>query len=406
MTVVVRPTTPDEYRAAAGAMAIALLTAPPDDEGWERSRPSWEEMPSFSAWDGDRCVGHAGQFLVDTTVPGGARVPTAAVSRVGVLPTHRRRGIATRLMEALVADADERALALMSLRASEAVIYQRYGFGLAGDHAQVRLVPSRATPIAGAARVGGSFRLLDPGEILDVLPPLYDRVAHRRPGVIVRPMSFWRRYLRDATEQKKASFVAVHADHDGELDGFVHYDVEWDDEHADGPTGKGTVNDLLGGSDAVELALWQYLCDVDIVTVWRSHERPIDDVVRQACRDPRAYRTTGVEDEQWLRLVDVGRALSARTYRPVAGAVTIAVTDPLIARNNGRWRVTADGAEPTDAPADLMTDIASLSATYLGGRTWTSLAATGAVEIRSPGAVAVADDLFTHTPLPFCGSFF
>ena len=155
MTIEVRPTQTDEYRRAAGAMAIALMNAPPNDEQWERSRPSWEEMASLSAWDGDRCVGHAGQFLVDTTVPGGARVPTAAVSRVGVMATHRRRGIATRLMEGLVVDAVDRGLALMSLRASETTIYGRYGFGLAGDFGDADLIPARARPIAGAA-TGGS----------------------------------------------------------------------------------------------------------------------------------------------------------------------------------------------------------------------------------------------------------
>jgi len=180
VTIEVRTTRPEEYRAAAEAFCIALMTAPPNDEQWERSRPSWDEMPSISAWDGDRCVGHAGQFLVDTTVPGGVRLPTGAVSRVGVLSSHRRQGVATRLMEALVADAVQRGLALMSLRASEATIYERYGFGMAGDAAEVELLPGRARPIRGAGT--GSFRILDPDDILVTVMPLYDRFAHRRPG--------------------------------------------------------------------------------------------------------------------------------------------------------------------------------------------------------------------------------
>ncbi len=405
MSLEVRATRPHELRAAAATVSIALLNAPPDDDAWERSRPSWEEMPSFTAWDGDRCVGHAGHFLVETTVPGGARVPTGAVSRVGVLPSHRRRGVGTDLMHALVADAAERQLPLMSLRASEAVIYQRYGFGLAGDYTAVRLLPHRAAPIAGATRAG-SIRLLDPDEILDVVVPLYDRVAHRRPGVIVRPTSWWRRYLREAIERSKGSFVAVHTGTDGVDDGYVHYEVAWDDQHADGPTGKGELLDLFGATDAIELALWQYVCDVDIVTEWKSDERPIDDLVRDAVRDPRAYRVTAIDDEQWVRLVDVGRALSSRSYRDVAGSVVIEVHDPLIAANNGRWRITAGGAEPTSDDPDLLSDIASVSATYLGGRPFTVRAAIGGVEERSPGALATADALFTHTPLPFCGSFF
>ena len=123
MAIEVRRTRPDEYRAASNTVATALMFPPHDDESWERTQPSWDESSSFSAWDGDLCVGNASQFFVDTTVPGGRRVATGAVTRVGVLPTHRRRRVASSLMEALIAEARQREAVLMSLRASEAVIY-------------------------------------------------------------------------------------------------------------------------------------------------------------------------------------------------------------------------------------------------------------------------------------------
>jgi predicted acetyltransferase len=381
------------------------MVAPPDDEGWQRTLPSWDEMSSMSAWDGGRCVGHGGQFLVDTTVPGGARLASGAVSRVGVLPTHRRRGAATGLMQALVADAVDRGLALMSLRASEAVIYGRHGFGVAGDFVEAHVIPARATPIAGAAD-GGSFRILDPDEILDIVPPLYDRVAHRRPGTVTRPPSWWKRYFRDAVERSSASFVAVHTDAADELDGYVHYDVKWDDGAPDGPTGTGEVNDLFGRGDAVELALWRYICELDLVTRWKATERPVDDLIRIASRDPRAYIQKVLDDEQWLRIVDVDTALSARSYQPVTGTFAIAVADPLVARNNGTWRIGADGAERCDDPPDLSAGIAAVSASYLGGRTWSALAGIGAVTEHRPGAMTIADALFFSPRAPYCGSFF
>ena len=84
MTIEIRPTQPGEWRTAANTMAAALMSPPYDDEMWERMIPSWEDSTSYSAWEGDRCVGHASQFDVDTVVPGGVRLPTKAVSRVGV----------------------------------------------------------------------------------------------------------------------------------------------------------------------------------------------------------------------------------------------------------------------------------------------------------------------------------
>ena len=407
MTIEFRATQPDEYRRAAEVVAAALMSAPPNDAQWdERGRASWTEMPSYSAWDGDRCVGHVGHFLVETVVPGGARLGTGAVSRVGVLPTHRRRGIAKGLMHELIADADRRGLPLMSLRASEATIYERFGFGLAGEFCGIDLIPRQAAPIRGAAS-DGSMRLLRPDEIVDVLPDLYDRVAFGRPGVITRPASWYHRLFKDAIEGSKASFVAVHTNADGVDDGYVHYESAWDDDHRDGPTGKGEVYDAYGATPATELALWQYLCDVDLVTRWKATERPIDDLVRTACADTRAYRVRSVDDEQWVRLIDVQTALADRTYSPAGGEITIRVSDPLFPRNDGTYAVSAGGARRDDgAEPDITTDIVGLSAAYLGGTSWFAIAATGRAEASDPAAIALADTLFRSTPAPFCGTFF
>lgn len=403
MTIEIRPTQPNEYRAAAGVMATALLHPPPADDAWERSEPSWHETVSFSAWDGARCVGHAGQFPVETTVPGGARLATAAVTRVGVLPTHRRRRIATDLMTTLILDAADRDQTLMALRASETRIYGRYGFGLGGDMAEATLDPGAARPLRGEP-ASGTFRLLDPDEILDTIAPLYDRIAHRRPGVHTRPASWHRRYARPAIERSTAAFVAVHADVDGRDDGYVAYEVRWKESPADGGSGK--VTDLWAADDGVELAIWNYLLEIDLITRWQLLERPVDDLIRTAADDRRAYRYVWIDDEQWLRLLDVDAALHARTYRPASGSVAIGVTDPLLPRNAGTWRVGADGAERSDDDPDLTADIAALSAAYLGGTPWRELAAIGAVGECSTGAIATADTLFMSRPLPHSGSFF
>jgi predicted acetyltransferase len=403
MTIEVRRTSEDEYRTASGVVATALLFPPQDDESWARSQPSWDEMSSFTAWDGDTCVGHAGQFFVETTVPGGAQLTTGAVTRVGVLPTHRRRGVATGLMEALIAESAERGVTLMSLRASEAVIYQRFGFGLAGEFIEASIDAARARPVAGQA-VGGHIRLLRPDEIIPTIREVYDRCVHRRVGIVTRPDSWWERYFRDAVTATKSSYVVVHVDGVGVVDGVAHYDVAWNEDGQ--PGGHGEIHDVFGIDDAVELALWGYLLDIDLVRTWKADERPVDDIVRAAISDRRAYSVKSVDDEQWLRLVDVETALAARTYNAATDGVVIGVTDPLVASNNGSWRVSATGAVATSEAADLAVDIATLSATYLGGVSWELLAAVGQVEVRTPGATCAADTLFASHLLPFCGSFF
>ena len=85
----------------------------------------------LAAVDEGRIVGGAGAFSFRTTVPGGAVVPSAGVTVVGVLPTHRRRGILRSMMRLQLDDAHERGEALATLFASEETIYGRYGYGRA-----------------------------------------------------------------------------------------------------------------------------------------------------------------------------------------------------------------------------------------------------------------------------------
>ncbi len=114
-----------------------------------------------ASWYGRRLVGRMGRrsvrrqprcFRFETTVPGGARVPTAGYSRVGVLPTHTRQGLLTQLMQRSLREAHERGHVLASLRASEAPIYGRFGYGLAGDFVAAHITSDANATAAGRPR--------------------------------------------------------------------------------------------------------------------------------------------------------------------------------------------------------------------------------------------------------------
>jgi predicted acetyltransferase len=188
----------------------------------------------------------------------------------------------------------------------------------------------------------------------------------------------------------------------------VHYHVKWVDERSTPPRGAGEVYDLWGATPGVELALWDYLCNVDLVDEWFAEERPVDDVIQYAVADSRAYRTKWIFDEQWLRVLDVDAALTARRFADVDGSLTIGVSDPLLVQNTGVWSVSAAGGKRIGdhADADLVVDIGQLSAAYLGGISWRALAAAGRVDVRNQAAVAVADDLFAVPEAPYCCTHF
>ena len=104
-------------------------TPPPDL--LEVDRQTHEPGRSIGATDGDQLVGIATAYSFDLGVPGG-RVPAAGVSWVGVLPTHRRRGVLTALMDQQLGSLHEAGGEPVAvLWASEPQIYGRYGYGLA-----------------------------------------------------------------------------------------------------------------------------------------------------------------------------------------------------------------------------------------------------------------------------------
>lgn len=130
---------------------------------------------------------------------------------------------------------------LATLHASETTIYLRYGFGLATDASAAAITTRAAKPWRTPA-TPDSTRLLGYDEVLDVVPDLYERVARWRVGSISRPAWMWPRILKEATQPLeslygKGSFIAVHSDVDGNDDGYVYYEVTWDEQFAANPVG-------------------------------------------------------------------------------------------------------------------------------------------------------------------------
>jgi predicted N-acetyltransferase YhbS len=153
MDIEIRPITyeerPDWIRA--GDTAFSHLSK--DDE-IEASLPVIEPDRSFAALDDGRIVGTSGAITFRMMVPGGARVPTAGVTMVGVHPTHRRRGINTGMMRAVLHQAVERGEPLAALFASEGAIYGRFGYGLAGMFGEFQAESARMAYVKGYESTG------------------------------------------------------------------------------------------------------------------------------------------------------------------------------------------------------------------------------------------------------------
>jgi predicted acetyltransferase len=166
---------------------------------------------------------------------------------------------------------------------------------------------------------------------------------------------------------------------------------------------------VLGADAEVEAALWEHLLSVDLVTTIEAANRPVGDPVRWRLADPRRLQTEHVGDHLWVRLLDIGAALEARSYL-VPDVLVLEVTDPFRPVNSGRWRLEAGpgGAtcSRTEDAADVSLGVADLGAAYLGGVRPGTLARAGRVQERTPGALARLDLLLSWSVEPWCATAF
>ena len=151
--------------------------------------------------------------------------------------------------------------------------------------------------------------------------------------------------------------------------------------------------------------LWRVLLDMDWLATLKAFLLPIDHPLLQQLRYPRRLQMR-IGDGLWVRLVDVGAALSARAYGG-DGPVVFEVEDAFLPENTGRWKLAGGKAERTDEAADLALDVRELGAAYLGGFTFGELLRAGLVREVTEGGAARADALFlTSSPKPWCPEIF
>ncbi|MCE0762212.1 GNAT family N-acetyltransferase [Pseudonocardia kujensis] len=416
----VRVLEPGEFRSAHALFGAALHAGGPvDDEHWARTRLSYAPGRTFGVdLPAGTLAGTAMSFGSALTVPGGARVPMAAVTRVGVRADRTRRGLLTALMREQLSDAADRGEVAATLRASEARIYGRFGYGVASRGRNLRVTAGARFRVGAPS--GGEVRLLHPEEAAGILPPLYARILAdtARAGPIVRDEGWWAHVLRSRRSDDQARGIAVHTGSGGD-DGFATWTVRQDG--TDFGENVLELADLHAATPQATAGLWRFLLGIDLLRAVSAHLRPLDEPLDLFLEDPRACRTTGVGDETWLRLLDVPAALAARSWGETAGEpLRLRVHDALFPANDGVHLVGgrasgSNGADPADpapagdGPADLECDVAGLAMAYLGDRRPSELVASGWWTAHDGAAVGRADRLFAAPgpgSVPWCGTFF
>lgn len=403
MSIEIRPARPEEFPEVVRPI-MHYFGRTPNDEFGARFGPIIPPDRIHAAWDDGQVVGSGGVFPFETGVPGGL-IRAAGVTLVGVMPTHRRRGIFRDLMRAQIDDIHERGEPIAYLWASEDSLYGRFGYGVASFCGSIDL---RREQIAFHRNFEpeGSVRLLSDEEAVDPFSAIQRSAAERHPGMFVRTPEWWRsRRLADPEWGREGGGEMVRAllELDGRPAAYALYRLHFSAERGI-PNGFTSVIEAVGDSPEATRGIWRYLVDIDWMARVRAHLLPLDHELFLLLRDPRQLRFE-LRDGLWVRLVDVEAALNARAYKP-GEPVVIEVEDEFCPWNAGRYRVGPEGAERTEADAELRLPVQSLGSVYLGGFGFGDLARAGRVEELADGALDRADGLFRADRYPWCPEIF
>ncbi|MGW4378531.1 GNAT family N-acetyltransferase [Kitasatospora sp. NPDC004531] len=389
----VRPLRAEEWDTWYDTLEVAFG----GDEEAPEERALWKELTeverSLAVCEGERIVGSASAFSFRVVVPGGAVLPAAGVTMVGVLPTHRRRGALTALMRRQLDDVRAAGECLAVLTASEPPIYGRFGYGQGTRKVTVSMTRGRVRVHTPEQRGEAVLRLVDPAAELARCEELYARLATRRPGTLVRRPGWDKLPVLDAPQSRggfsRLQSVVAEDPETGELLGYARFAVkgDWNER---GAAGVVRVRTVLAEQPWVYARLWEFLLDLDLTERVEAFNLPADDALLHLVSDVR-HLTPRVVDSMFVRLVDLPKALEARGWAQPVDTV-LEVTDAFCPWNAGRWRLTAAPGKPascvpTDDPADLALDVRELGSVYLGGGSLSALAAAGLVRELRPGVL-------------------
>ncbi|MYH06708.1 MAG: GNAT family N-acetyltransferase [Acidimicrobiia bacterium] len=405
LAVEIRAVAPDELEVLGRVTAMAF-GQDPDPAAGESYRKLLELERSRGTFEQGRMVGGSFAYGLELTIPGG-EAAAAGVASVGVLPSHRRRGIMRRMVTELLSDARDRGDILAVLWSTEVPLYGRFGFGVAGVTTKLvidrfPLVPHRLAPRPAPVV------LVEPDEAKELLPPVFDRKRREVPGMFARSEDWWElEILADAPRHRgDASSLryALALDSDGHAIGYAQYRTSgaWEGIGL-GITLK--LEEMIALTPAAYAGLWNFLVNQDLLRQLRAWNVPAETALHQLFANFRESQT--LNDGLWLRILDVEAALSARRYS-ADGSLVLGVFDPMSAEAT-RYRLEVSGGmgscrRVSDAP-DLSLDLEDLSAGFLGRARFRRLGSLGRLK-GEPAARALADAMFDWDPQPWCQEVF
>ena len=403
MPPVIRPVRPQEVtefmtvlETATGRHATAQFL--------ENAATAYDFDRTLAAFDGGTMVGGTASELIELTVPGPVTVPAAKIALTGLLPTHRKKGIASLFFREQLPDLQRRGDLVAVLTTSQSGVPARHGFGVATRAMAIDLSPSRQSRRGDESSVG--VRMVDQPEAKRTLPAIFEQHRRTQPGQVSRSKVFWEKWFSDPPLLRigpSERFVVLAGSRSGDCVGYLTYRLSYGPLR-ERPVDSLFVEDLIALNSEAHRAFWAYCLDFDQAAQVRAWNLTVDDPICWMPSTMRSAEVTSVRPFLYLRLIDVPAALEARRYAG-GDAIVLQVDDPVLTDNAGRYLLRSDGVqascERTDEPWDVALSVTELAAAYLGDVDFTTLARAGRARCSRADGLARLDAMFASRPAPW-----
>ncbi len=338
---------------------------------------------------------------------GGVPFPVMGLAMVAISPTHRRRGLAGRMVREAFRHSLQRGDVASALYPFRVTFYERLGYGLAGEVLQYQL-PPESIPDDPGARARVSLVLGE--EDRAAVRAVHDRWIRTQTGQVERAEGAWAPLWESPLHA-----VALYRGETGEPEGYATLRYRPDLPVA---TRFAEVEERAWLTPGAQRGIYAWLSslgDQHAQLAYRAHpEEGFGDRVQEPRLPPGGAPGWGI----WFpsatllvgpmfRLLDLPAALAMRTApEDVSASATLEVRDDDLPENAGRWHLRVEGgrmhAERAGGGAGpvLTLPVRVLSRIFIGAVSPSQAVAAGAAAVSDAPALEVLDRAF-RVPRPW-----
>ncbi len=402
MQIEVRPAKPEEMDGIRKIAADTNLL-PPDFIPQKFINGITPEMTLCAFVDGKAATSYAAwPFHMKFN---GIEAPVAGVSIVGTLPVFRRMGCLRKVHKRhfeLLHEGGERPISI--LFASQAAIYQRYGYAVVSTQNSYQIEPGHIR-FKSLNQLNGTGKLIQLHEnAVETLDRIYRQFSEGRTGYLVRDKFKWETGVLNPPGDPGVVHDKIVYEENGVPLGYVVYTV--------GPhfTERGlaqkiTIKDIAWLSVSAYYGIWDYFTRMDLARNIHWMQVPPDDPMPHLILEPSALNVKSTRG-LLARIVDIEKAIPLRGYNEDGELFFKIAGDDMCPWNNGIWHLKIKdrkgSIEKTDSEPEISMGINSLAVILFGQLSTTRAMRMGIIDVVKEDALPGYDRLLKTDYMPFC----